>query len=153
MRSDDNIGKPTSKAEKLSKTQGLQWSIPYSQAQPREDIDKGGEKCMVFDVIFHPDTLYLAGKDLRLREVVHGTALDALENAFQVKCDRNNLKFPKMKFKGVFKPTVIRKPLDDTKENVETGDNNGTMDEILPEISKLKITTPESSVKYRHATD
>jgi len=149
--SDDNIGKPTSKAEKLSKTQGLQWSIPYSQAQPREDIDKGGEKCMVYDVIFHPDTLYLAGKDLRLREVVHGTALDALEKAFQVKCDRNNLKFPKMKFKGVFKPTVIRKSLDgDSKPNQIS---NPTMEEILPEIGNLKINKPDFSIKYRHMTD
>ena len=106
---------------------------------------------MVYDVIFHPDTLYLAGKDLRLREVVHGTALDALEKAFQVKCDRNNLKFPKMKFKGVFKPTVIRKSLDgDSKPNQFS---NPTMEEILPEIGNLKINKPDYSIKYRHMTD
>ena len=153
--SDENIDKPTSKVENVSGSQGLQWAIPYSQSQPREDIDKGGEKCMVYDVIFHHDTLYLAGKDLRLRDLVHSTALDALERAFQVKCDRNNLKFPKMKFKGVFRPTVIRKPIGENSQ--ETGDKKTlgqpSMDDILPEIKTLKINKPDYSIKYRNATD
>merc|ERR1712227_963235 len=154
IRSDENIDKPTSKAEKVSGTQGLQWAIPYSQSQPREDIDKGGEKCMVYDVIFHHDTLYLAGKDLRLRDLVHSTALDALERAFQVKCDRNNLKFPKMKFKGVFRPTVIRRPF--VENGREAGDktvSQPSMDDILPEIKTLKINKPDYSIKYRNPTD
>ena len=154
--SDDNIGKPTSRVETVSGSQGLQWSIPYSQSQPREDIDKGGDKCMVYDVIFHHDTLYLAGKDQRMREVVHNTAMDAIEKAFQVKCDRSFVKFPKMKFKGVFKPTVIRRPvtgIEADNDNVSTKVNPPTMEEILPEISAMKITTPEYSIKYRHSTD
>ena len=153
--SDDNIAKPSSKAERVAGSQGLQWSIPYSQSQPREDVDKGGDKCMVYDVIFHHDTLYLAGKDLRLRELVHGTALDALEGAFQVKCDRSNLKFPKMKFKGVFRPTVIRKPLEGDVKEEETVPvvQHPSMEDILPEISKLKINTPEYSIKYRQNKD
>ena len=153
--SDDNIAKPSSKAERVAGSQGLQWSIPYSQSQPREDVDKGGDKCMVYDVIFHHDTLYLAGKDLRLRELVHGTALDALEGAFQVKCDRSNLKFPKMKFKGVFRPTVIRKPLEGDVKKEETVPvvQHPSMEDILPEISKLKINTPEYSIKYRQNKD
>ena len=153
--SDDNIAKPTSKVEKVAGSQGLQWSIPYSQSQPREDVDKGGDKCMVYDVIFHHDALYLAGKDLRLRGLVHNTALDALESAYKVQCDRNNLRFPKMKFKGVFRPTVIRKPLEeaDVKENTLPVGQQPTMEEILPEISRLKVNTPEYSVKYRQHTD
>ena len=152
--SDDNIAKPTSRAGRVSGSQGLQWSIPYSQSQPRDDIDKGGEKCAVYDVIFHHDTLYLAGKDLRLRNIVHTTALDALEQAFQVKCDRNSLKFPKMKFKGVFRPTVIRKPLGDAgAPAAKPVTKPPSMEEILPEISRMRITVPEYSLKYRHHTD
>ena len=48
--SDDNIGKPCSRVERQSGSSGLSWSIPYSQSQPREDIDKGGDKCMVYDM-------------------------------------------------------------------------------------------------------
>ena len=154
--SDDNIGAPSSRVETVSGSQGLQWSIPYSQSQPREDIDRGGDKCMVYDVIFHHDTLYLAGKDQRMREVVHNTAMDAVDSAFQVKCDRGFVKFPKMKFKGVFKPTVIRRPVTSTgadNDNAGTKVTPPTMEEILPEISALKITTPEYSIKYRHSTD
>merc|ERR1719420_1364571 len=153
--SDENIDKPTSKVENVSGSQGLQWAIPYSQSQPREDIDKGGEKCMVYDVIFHHDTLYLAEKDLRLRDLVHSTALDALERAFQVKCDRNNLKFPKMKFKGVFRPTMIRKPLEGNTDSTKPLPSEApTIAEVAPELAAAaSIITPQYSIKYRSSTD
>ena len=152
--SDDNIEKPHSKVEKMSGSQGLQWSIPYSQSQPRQDIDKGGEKCMVYDVIFHPDTLYLAEKDVRLREVVHSTALDAIQQSFDVLTDRNNLKFPKMKFKGVFRPTVIRRPTNpDVAPSEPAVLSKPSMEEILPEVAQLKVSKPEYSIKYRSPVD
>jgi len=146
---DSNIGGPTSKVETVEgKGQGLQWSIPYSQSQPREDIDRNGDKCMVYDVIFHPDSLYLGQKDIRMKDLLHSTALDALERAFNVRCDRSNIKFPKMKFKGMFRPTIIRKPLvegDDVSEPP-------TMNEILPELATKPIK-PTYSIKYRTSSD
>ena len=151
--SDDNIDKPSSKVEKVSGSQGLQWSIPYSQSQPREDIDKGGEKCSVYDVIFHPDTLYLAEKDLRLKDVVHSTALDALEKSFQVVCDRNSLKFPKMKFKGVFRPTVIRRPTNPEAAGNEKPLTQPSVEELLPGVGQLKVTKPEYNIKFRNPVD
>ena len=38
--SDNNVAKPTSKVERVAGSQRLQWSIPFSQSQPREE---GGE--------------------------------------------------------------------------------------------------------------
>lgn len=35
---------------------GEDWSIPFSLSPGREDLDKGGQRCMVYDVVFHPDT-------------------------------------------------------------------------------------------------
>ena len=151
--SDEHVDKPSSKVERVSGAQGLQWSIPYSQSQPRQDIDKSGEKCMVYDVIFHPDTLYLAGKDVRLRDVVHSTALDAVEKSFDVQCERNNLKFPKMKFKGVFRPTVIRRPQNPGAASSEKPLSQPSMEDLLPEVAQVKVTKPEFSVKFRNAVD
>ena len=42
--------------------------------------------------------------------------MDAVEKAFDVRLDRNNMKFPKLKFKGSFRPTVIREPLNNTPQ-------------------------------------
>merc|ERR1712241_1019013 len=153
--SDDNIAKPQSKVETMSGSHGLQWSIPYSQSQPRQDIDKGGENCMVYDVIFHPDTLYLAEKDVRLRDVVHSTALDAIQKSFDVLTDGKNLKFPKMKFKGVFRPTVIRKPTNpEVAPSSEPAlSSKPSMEENLPEVARLKVSKPEYSIKYRSPVD
>ena len=109
---------------------------------------------MVYDVIFHPDTLYLAEKDVRLRDVVHSTALDAIQQSFDVLTDRNNLKFPKMKFKGVFRPTVIRKPTNpDVAPSEPAVSSKPSMEEILPEVARLKVSKPEYSIKYRSPVD
>merc|ERR1719410_216420 len=59
-----------------------------------------------------------------------------------------------MKFKGVFRPTVIRKPIGENGQ--EAGDktvSQPSMDDILPEIKTLKINKPDYSIKYRNPTD
>ncbi|XP_019885188.1 protein kintoun isoform X1 [Camponotus floridanus] len=104
------VGRPTSQPSYEQGHRGLQWSIPYTLIPPRDDFDKKNVRCTVFDVVFHPDTIYLASKNARFREIVNNTAMDGVENNFKVKLDRKNLKFPKISFKGITHPTVIRKP-------------------------------------------
>ncbi|XP_076180403.1 PIH1 domain-containing protein Nop17-like isoform X2 [Ptiloglossa arizonensis] len=88
----------------------LQWSIPYSLLSARDDLDKNNVRCVVFDVVFHPDTIYLSSKNAQFRESVNNTAMDGVENNFKMKLDRKNLKFPNLKYKGLPLPAVIRKP-------------------------------------------
>ncbi|XP_076285629.1 PIH1 domain-containing protein Nop17-like [Lasioglossum baleicum] len=106
----DIVARPSSQPSYEQGHRGLQWSIPYTLIPPRDDLDKKNVRCMVFDVVFHPDTIYLASKNGRFREIVNNTAMDGVESNFQVKLDRKNLRFPKMNYKGVSQPTVIRKP-------------------------------------------
>ncbi|XP_043468849.1 protein kintoun [Leptopilina heterotoma] len=103
------VNKPSSQPSENDGNRGLQWSIPYTLAPPRDDLDKKNTRCTVYDVVFHPDTLYLASKNLRFKELVNNSAIDGVENNFKVKLDRKNLKFPKMNFKGTSEATVIRK--------------------------------------------
>lgn len=74
------------------------WSIPYAQSPPREDVDKAGSFCMVYDVIFHPETLIMARKDRILREKLEQTAMESVETSFKVTLDKNNIKRPKLRF-------------------------------------------------------
>ncbi|KAK2575551.1 hypothetical protein KPH14_011269 [Odynerus spinipes] len=106
----DIVARPTSQPSYEDGHRGLQWSIPYTLIPPRDDLDKKNVRCMVFDVVFHPDTIYLASKNARFRDIVNNTAMDGVESNFKVKLDRKNLKFPKMNFKGISHPSVIRKP-------------------------------------------
>ncbi|CAK9819402.1 Protein kintoun [Anthophora quadrimaculata] len=106
----DIVTRPTSQPLFEQGHRGLQWSIPYTLIPPRDDLDKKNVRCMVFDVVFHPDTIYLSSKNAQFREIVNNTAMDGVESNFKVKLDRKNLKFPKMNYKGVCHPTVIRKP-------------------------------------------
>lgn len=108
----DKVGKPTSVPMTKSGSRGLNWSLPLTQAPPRDDLDKNGNRCTVFDVVFHPDTHRLAENNAEFKKMLNNTALDAVEDNFHVQIDRKNLKFPKMKYKGSPTPSVIRKKID-----------------------------------------
>ncbi|ODM98677.1 Protein kintoun [Orchesella cincta] len=87
---------------------GNMWSIPYAQSPPREDVDKSGSFCIVYDVIFHPDTLAMARKESLLRDKLETTAIESVEKSFNVTLDRNNVKKPKLRYKGLARATAIK---------------------------------------------
>ncbi|XP_035280976.1 protein kintoun [Anguilla anguilla] len=110
--SNDLIGKPECRAERGTDGRvGQQWSLPYSLTPGRPDLDSKGNKYMIYDVIFHPDALYIAGKNDRFMKLVESTALQGVQDQFKVKLDEKNVKVLKMKYKGVPNATVIRKPV------------------------------------------
>jgi hypothetical protein len=106
----------------------------------------------VYDIIFHPDTLYLAGKDARMKELVHATAFDALESSFGVRVERAGARFPKLKFKGVFRPTVIRKPLAETVVEAEPVRREPEPVHPAPEQAE-EVTVPSYTIRYRSNLD
>ncbi|CAG7718082.1 unnamed protein product [Allacma fusca] len=87
---------------------GTMCSIPFAQSPGREDVDKAGRYCDVYDVVFHPNTLALCDVDERIRQQVEATALDAIESSFNLKLDRNNIRRPKLKYKGMKHATMIK---------------------------------------------
>ncbi|KAK6638173.1 hypothetical protein RUM44_008601 [Polyplax serrata] len=103
------VGRPTSKPEVKNDSRGLSWSIPLCQAPGREDFDKKKNRCVVYDVIFHPDTLHLAEKNPQFKQLVIETALNAVEESYKVSLDKKNIKLPRLGFKGLPFATVIRK--------------------------------------------
>ncbi|KAG8230702.1 hypothetical protein J437_LFUL015988, partial [Ladona fulva] len=105
---------------------GSNWRLPLIQAPPREDLDKSGALCTVYDVLFHPETHALSAKDRRFRNFVEETALNAVEETYSVKLDRNSIKRPRLKFKGVPRPTVIR-----TRRSEASNDKQDKDDDIL----------------------
>uniref|UniRef100_A0A4W4EPQ1 Protein kintoun n=1 Tax=Electrophorus electricus TaxID=8005 RepID=A0A4W4EPQ1_ELEEL len=110
--SNEMINKPTCNAGRSEDGRvGQQWSLPYSLSPGRPDRDVKGNKCMIYDVVFHPETLYIAVKNARFMKLVNSTATQGIEDAFKVKLDRMNVKVLKGQYKGVPHPAVIRKPL------------------------------------------
>eukprot|EP00050_Salpingoeca_kvevrii_P011008 m.12037 g.12037 ORF g.12037 m.12037 type:complete len:638 (-) comp3201_c0_seq2:124-2037(-) len=111
--SSDVVGKPVAKKMTRGGKTGTNWSVPHSLAAHREDLDKSGEPCIVYDAVFHPTTLQLSVADARLRDMVVTTAIEGIEQRFpQHKLRREDLKFPKMKFKGTPARTMLRTAVD-----------------------------------------
>lgn len=141
----DKIDKPTSVSSINTDGQrGLNWSLPYTLAPVRRDMDKKNVVCHVYDVVFHPDALHLASRNKSFRNLVNDTAIDAIQQNFKVKLDRTNLKFPKISYKGMAKPTVIRKKI----ENYDASQlEPSPLDSIYPSLpddskDKPSITIP-----------
>ncbi|KAF7399366.1 hypothetical protein HZH68_007958 [Vespula germanica] len=140
----DIVARPTSHPSYEDGHRGLQWSIPYTLIPPRDDLDKKNVRCLVFDVVFHPDTIYLASKNTRFRDIVNNTAMDGVEGNFKVKLDRKNLKFPKMNFKGISHPSVIR------KQSKESPKESLDMDpEIYQKLMSSYDESREEHFKYK----
>ncbi|KAM3918130.1 protein kintoun [Leptodactylus fuscus] len=90
--------------------QGMHWSLPCTFTPPREELSSDGNKELIYDVVFHPDTLNLASKNERFFSMVDLTALDTVSQHFKVVLDTRNLKTLNEKYKGVPHAAVIRTP-------------------------------------------
>ncbi len=108
----EKVGKPESKWG-LSEEgrRGQCWSLPHSLHPGRQDTDPKGNKIMIYDVIFHPDTLHIASKNKRFMDMVDSTAIQGVQSAFKVTLDKNNVREMRAKYKGTPQPCVIRKPI------------------------------------------
>jgi len=116
----DTIEKPVSTVVKRGKQTGTNWSLPHSTTTHRDDTDKKGGKCIVYDAVFHPQALRLAREDGRVKDMLVQTSLDGIENRFPIhKFDRDAIKFPKMKFKGSVHRSMIREKKQPNGETVQ----------------------------------
>lgn len=127
--SNDNIDKPSYLVENVDGQKGMNWKIPYSLIPPREDFDNEKQRCVIYDVVFHPDTLRMAEVNERFREIVNKTAFDGLQTAYNIHLDINNCRFPKSTYKGMLTAAVIRK--EDPLYKRPTDEEN---EELSPEL-------------------
>ena len=158
---DPNVAKPESRQAVDGSTgkSGFRWSVPYCQSQPRQETDSKGVPCDVYDVIFHPEAGILASKDPRMKDLLNTTAIDAIEKAFEITIDRKNLKTPKLKYKGHFRPTVIREPFESkVNPSTESKTDDNTVD-TQPDLAqqnqpsdivKSNVREPEYTLKYKN---
>ena len=147
---------------------GLSWSIPHSFAPARDDVDKFGNKCKVFDFVVHPDTYRMAETNDRFKKMIHNTAFDGIERQFDTKLDRKNMKFPKMTFKGTPKATVVRKKSTEPVEKKDSNDINDVMNsfpypydnktseekaKLNAQATKKKVTKPAMKVNDKKMSE
>uniref|UniRef100_A0A1Q3FYN8 Protein kintoun n=1 Tax=Culex tarsalis TaxID=7177 RepID=A0A1Q3FYN8_CULTA len=160
----DLVGMPESKATKNGIGQkGLEWSIPYAQTHPRKDYDNRKNECVVYDVVFHYDTLHLAKQNANFRKLVTDTAVDAVESSFNVPLNKINLKFPKLQYKGVPKMSVIRQKANNSsnenhqvvKKSTKKFDNNDNTDnkENMNHTANNEFATPKFKLVHKKSVD
>ncbi|XP_066497537.1 protein kintoun [Hoplias malabaricus] len=141
--SNELISKPSLTAGQGKNGDGGQhWSLPYCLIPGRSDQDDTGNTCTIYDVVFHPDTLYIAEKNNRFMKLVNSTATQGIEDAFQVKLDKTNVKALKAKYKGVPHPAIIRKPIPGHPGIEEASADEGLF--LIPSPDAAKSSPPQN---------
>lgn len=145
--SNNLINKPTCEVKRMENGQvGQCWLLPYSLIPGRPDRDSKGNKCMIYDVVFHPDTLYMAGKNTRFMKLVNNTATQGVEDAFRVTLDKSNKIMKKIQYKGVPQPAIIRKSITGKPKEKESTQPNEAFPVLYPDMSIKNTKPPLSSL-------
>ncbi|XP_034530813.1 protein kintoun [Notolabrus celidotus] len=176
--SNDKVSKPECKSGvSEGGRRGQNWSLPHSLHPGREDTDTKGKKIMIYDVVFHPDTLHIARKDRRFMDMVESTAIEGIQKMFNVTLDKKNVREMSTKYKGTPQTCVIRNPIPGHKikevsekldplafpypAEKQTSEQTGSQNkdtmrakvfQIQPQKTK-EPTKPNYSVKYRSVID
>lgn len=108
----EKIGKPSCSPKVLEDgRRTLCWALPYILHPERQDIYRKGQKVMIYDVVFHPDTLHMASNNKKFMDMVNDTAIQGIQSTFSVSLDTSNVKEIRAKCKGTPQTCVIRKPI------------------------------------------
>uniref|UniRef100_A0AAX7USV6 Protein kintoun n=1 Tax=Astatotilapia calliptera TaxID=8154 RepID=A0AAX7USV6_ASTCA len=159
----DKVGKPSSKwVVSENGRRGQCWSLPHSLHPGRQDTDPKGNKMMIYDVVFHPDTTRMASKNKSFLEMVDSIAIQGIQGTFKVTLDKKNMREMKTKYKGTPQPCVIRKAIPGfkAKESSDPPDplaprttKNSTDSKPQSLLKTREPTKPNYTVKYRSLID
>lgn len=145
--SNENVGRPSGNVHTVDGKRGMNWQVPYSLVPPREDYNEKRERCVIYDVVFHPDTLRMAQANNEFRNLVNKTAIEGLSTTYNVHLDSNNCRFPKSQYKGFAVPSVIR--TEDPNYKPPTDEDLGELkpeiiEKLYPQKNYTSRTSPES---------
>ncbi|XP_058471270.1 protein kintoun isoform X2 [Solea solea] len=150
----DKVGKPECKSGVSEDgRRGQHWTLPHSLLPGREDSDPKGNKVIIYDVVFHPDTLHIASKDKRFMDLVVSTAVNGIQDTLKVTLDKKNVRQLNAKYKGTPQPCVIRKPISGYKAK-EASENPDPLafpiqDEIRPNATHNCDSKADESVQIQ----
>lgn len=81
-----------------------QWEIPIITSSMRQDKDKKGALCYVWDCCINTQCAQWIRKEYQLREIVVEWCLESCDLAELLEISRDDVSFPKMKSKGPIPP-------------------------------------------------
>jgi len=127
-----------------------QMRIPLSLGPPREDLDKDGEVCCVYDVVFHSETLEAALNDKEFRGFVLQLAAHQIKEKHGDELSED-FKFPKLanNYKGLapLPQLMRRKGLSEAEATAKPAsegggwDGGGSRKPMVEEVSEPEVPT------------
>lgn len=118
----------------LNPNAGAVWQFPYSMAPGRDEKDKSGNPCRVYDAVFATETYNRAAAEPRFKALLISTATDAVSEKFGepvAKAPPELKVLANKKFFGTARPSMIRP--DDTSGQLRS-QPRPSVNDILPGV-------------------
>lgn len=140
--------------EILEKVQrGEDYVVPIVMSTQREDVDKAGRSCVVWDCCMHPKVIVECIQNAGLRLLVIETCLELIESSSGLELSRE-YSLPKMLAKGTLERTLVRK----RDLYGEGGDDEESVTQGIDDLARKVISSksepapqPESGSKKQKA--
>ncbi|XP_068195327.1 protein kintoun [Antennarius striatus] len=116
-----------------------EWTLPHFLSPGRSDRDPKGNKFMIYDITFHPETLDIASKNVKFMETLVTIAVATIQKVFKVTLDKKNVTEIKTKYKGAIQPGILRSP-SPGHENKEPSEEHDPL--ALPNPDENRTATP-----------
>ncbi|XP_063296267.1 protein kintoun [Pelobates fuscus] len=100
--------------------EGSHWTLPYLITPTRETTEQDGSRSLLYDVLFHPETMELVSKNVKFKQMVDSLAMSGVSKYFSLELDRINVKTLSAKYMGPAQSAVIRKPIPGFVPNADT---------------------------------
>ncbi|EFJ34200.1 hypothetical protein SELMODRAFT_406682 [Selaginella moellendorffii] len=157
-----NIDKPTSFTHS---GKGEQWSIPYSLGPARNDVDKAGGECEVYDFVVNEEAHERAMKNNRFKRFLSETAIENVQKQRGVELSEEFI-LPKLKYKGQSgnpKMQTVRKASASEQANTEkevssksrAGEkpSSASSSDSVPDVKELASKEVKPSFEFIYRDD
>lgn len=129
--------------------QGEDYVVPIVMSTQREDADKAGRSCVVWDCCMHPKVIVECIQNAGLRLLVIETCLELIENSSGFDLTRE-YSLPKMLAKGTLERTIVRKR-DLYGENHEEDSVTQGIDDLARKVISSKAEPEETEGEASNA--
>ena len=129
----------------VSVSKGNDWTVPIVVSAGREDVDKSGKQCTVYDCCMNPEVVRLGIEDPSIKVLTVETCIEIVEDRDNIALSRE-FKFPKMKSKGNLANTEydanapVKKTADNNNKNLGAGEDSSLPYEVSSNKKDKKIS-------------
>eukprot|EP01038_Epipyxis_sp_PR26KG_P016231 gene16231-22090_t len=124
-------------------------NIPMSVGQPRNDVDKSGVSCIIYDIIVNPTVITESSNDKtgKYKDFICQLGIQSIEQKYKEELDKK-YKLPKLKYMGKIENQTIKDRKQIPKIEEISSNTNKTSEKSIKQSASPLIVEIEQDLGY-----